>query len=445
MPTSTSTTEQLNKLIAFRQAAYDCLGPTRDALFELGDAVLLTPSVHSLAELSLSPVFRRQWPSVYAALADGKPDPSGLLRLYVEQLPTRARPVLAGDHTAWSRPKAYTLRDRTVEHQPTAVPGNRPITLGQGYSTLVWVPELQGSWALPLLHERIASDDTPIQRASQQLRQVCKLLTQRPVALYDAEYGCAPFVLATADIAADKLMRLRPNVCLYGAPVYKGRGRRPDHGAKFKLGDATTWDSPLATHETTDPPLGRLRVRVWRDKHLRKAPKQKLWVFYVERLDAGGTRRDPKGLWLAWHGEDPPALLDTWRLYLRRFAVDHWYRFAKQRLHWTVPHLSTPERSACWSDLIALLTWQLWLARPIVADQPLPWQKPQPTPPPGRVRQGLAGVLAVIGTPTQAPKRRGKAPGWPKGRVRKRRERPAVVKKTPPKAKKRRQKAKQAA
>lgn len=445
MTNSTSTTEQLNKLIAFRQGAYACLGPARDALFELGDAVLLTPAVRSLAELSLAPVFRRRWPSVYAALADGQPNRSSLLRLYVAQLPTLARPVLAGDHTAWSRPKAHTLRDRTVEHQPTAVPGNRPLTLGQGYSTLAWVPEPTGSWALPLVHERIASTATPIGQAARQLRQVCEHLGQRPVALYDSEYGCAPFVEATADIAADTLMRLRPNLCLFGPPVYKGRGRRPKHGAKFKLSAPTTWSTPLATHEADDPQLGRLRVRVWRDLHFRKAPAQSLWVFYVERLDARGTRRNPKGLWLAWHGQDLPALLDTWRLYLRRFAVDHWYRFAKQRLHWTRPLLSTPERAECWSDLMPLLTWQLWLARPMVADRPLPWQKPQPTPTPGRVAQGLAGGLAVIGTPTQAPKRRGNAPGWPKGQARQRRERYAVVKKASAKAKKPPPKANQAA
>lgn len=76
-----------------------------------------------------------------------------------------------------------------------------------------------------------------------------------------------------------------------------------------------------------------------------------------------------------------------------------------------------------------LLSWQLWLARSIVADRPLPWQKAQATPTPGRVAQGMSGVLAVIGTPTQPPKRRGNAPGWPTGRVRQRRERYAVAKK----------------
>jgi len=36
------------------------------------------------------------------------------------------------DHTVWPRPDAVTLQERTIEHQATAVPGNRPITKGQG-------------------------------------------------------------------------------------------------------------------------------------------------------------------------------------------------------------------------------------------------------------------------------------------------------------------------
>ncbi len=46
-----------------------------------------------------------------------------------------------------------TLQERTIEHQATTVPGNRPIGLGQGYSAIAWIPEESGSWALPLRHE----------------------------------------------------------------------------------------------------------------------------------------------------------------------------------------------------------------------------------------------------------------------------------------------------
>jgi hypothetical protein len=51
---------ELAKLKAFRQAVYNHLGAARDATFELTDAVLLTRNAYSLADLSLSPVFRRK-------------------------------------------------------------------------------------------------------------------------------------------------------------------------------------------------------------------------------------------------------------------------------------------------------------------------------------------------------------------------------------------------
>lgn len=41
-----------------------------------------------------------------------------------------------------------TLKDRTYEHEAKVISG-KPITLGHGYSTLAWIPEEKGSWALP--------------------------------------------------------------------------------------------------------------------------------------------------------------------------------------------------------------------------------------------------------------------------------------------------------
>ena len=233
-----SATEHFNKLIQFRQAAYEHLGNSRDALFELSDAVIDLPSVQSFAELSCSKYFRRKWSSLYEALQDGRPDPDQLMHLYSQYIPRDEWPILAGDHTAWPRTTAYTLRDRTVEHQPNPVPGAPPITLGHGYATLVWVPEKQGSWALPIPHERITSQETPFSKGSEQLRKVQSLLPVRSISLWDAEYGCAPFLLATADIPADKSIRLRPNLRLFGPPpAYKGRGRPAVHGDKFKFKD----------------------------------------------------------------------------------------------------------------------------------------------------------------------------------------------------------------
>jgi hypothetical protein len=255
------TMSNFDKLRDLRHKAYALMGNGRDALFDLMDAVLVSRSLASFAELSLSPVFRRQWPSLYEALQDSEPPRLKLMGLYIEQLPATASVVLAGDHTAWSRLDAVTLRERTFEHQAAPMGGAQPVTLGQGYSTLAWIPEAQGSWALPLLHERITSAESPIAKAAQQLRQVCQKLTTRAVSLWDAEYGCAPFLKQTADIACDKLIRLRSNRVLYGPPpAYAGTGRPRVHGDKFKLNDATTWcpvDVEMAVNDTR---LGRLRV-----------------------------------------------------------------------------------------------------------------------------------------------------------------------------------------
>lgn len=63
----------LDQLKAFRQGVYTLLGNGRDALFDLMDAVLVTRSVTSFAEFSLSAVFRRRWSSLYEAIADSTP------------------------------------------------------------------------------------------------------------------------------------------------------------------------------------------------------------------------------------------------------------------------------------------------------------------------------------------------------------------------------------
>jgi hypothetical protein len=419
-----------DKLRAFRHQVYGLMGNGRDALFDLMDAVLVSRSVYSFAEFSLSPVFRRQWSSLYEALQDGEPPRTKLMELYIKQMPPEPSLVLAGDHTAWSRLQAETLRERTFEHQANPMSGAKPVTLGQGYSTLAWVPEAQGSWSLPLLHERITSAHTPVETAAAQLRQVCQKLTTRPVSLWDAEYGCAPFLVKTADIACDKLMRLRSNRVLYGAPTaYSGIGRPRKHGAKFKLNDPASWWQPDEEHQVEHEQWGQLRLQSWHGLHLRQATKQVLSLIRVERLGTATTTLPLKPLWLIWVGQALPALATVWQQYLRRFAIDHWYRFAKQRLHWTLPQLATPESSQRWSDLMPLLTWQLWLARSAVQDCPLPWQKASANLSPGRTANAFAAVLALIGTPAPAPKPRGKSPGWTPGQPRSRRIRYPTVRK----------------
>ena len=70
----------------FRQAAYELLTKAKDATFELMEAVMTMRNAACLAEFSLSPLFTRQWSSVYEALQDSRPDRKKLVVLYIKQL-----------------------------------------------------------------------------------------------------------------------------------------------------------------------------------------------------------------------------------------------------------------------------------------------------------------------------------------------------------------------
>ena len=95
--------------------------------------------------------------------------------------------------------------------------------------------------------------------------------------------------------------------------------------------------------EVNDLKLKRLRLRHWQNLHFQKSAECPMHLIQVERLDELGQQRT-RPLWLAWVGIKVPALCEFWQLYLLESAIDHWYRFAKQRLHWTLPKLSTPEQ-----------------------------------------------------------------------------------------------------
>ncbi|NJR31911.1 MAG: transposase [Chamaesiphon sp. CSU_1_12] len=395
------------RLQTFRQEAYQLLTKAKDATFELMDAVMTTRHASSLAEFSLNPLFRRQYPSTYEAIEDCRPQRKELMKLYLNQIPPAEYSVFGIDHTAWGRPDAKTLKDRTYQHQKQS-----QIVAGQGYSTIAWLPETGGSWALPLRHERITSWESPISKAAWQLKQVVKHLQHRAVVLLDREYGNAKWVLATQGLGVECVMRVRSNTCLWGAPPpYSGRGCPRKHGAKFQLKFPETWTPPAQILELDESSCGRVKIQLWTGLHFYPAPTEPVNLILVERLDSAGIARLMPPLWLVWVGEQTLSLEQIWHLYLRRFGLEHWYRFAKQRLHWTMPSFSTPEQSGRWSDLMPLISWQLWLAQDLVKQFRLPWQSATVSLSPGRVAQSILPLLIELGTPASPPKSRGKSSG----------------------------------
>ncbi|HEY1733796.1 MAG TPA: hypothetical protein VGG23_05065, partial [Acidimicrobiales bacterium] len=70
-----------------------------------------------------------------------------------------------------------------------------------------------------------------------------------------------------------------------------------------------------------------------------------------------------------------------------------------------------------WSFIVAAALTELRLARGLVSDLRLPWEKPlDPTKlTPCRVRRGFRRLRVTVGTPASPPKSQTPGPGRPKG------------------------------
>lgn len=96
--------ERMDALGDFRSRLYGCMRRRADTLFELTDAILSAGTVPSPPHLSLAPIHRRGWGSLYAALSKGKVDPEALRKLLASyDHSAQGRSVYAVDVTSWPR------------------------------------------------------------------------------------------------------------------------------------------------------------------------------------------------------------------------------------------------------------------------------------------------------------------------------------------------------
>jgi hypothetical protein len=142
----------------------------------------------------------------------------------------------------------------------------------------------------------------------------------------------------------------------------------------------------------------------------------------VDHLPSGGT---PKPVWL-WFSDPAPADPDTdiaWHAFVRRFDLEHTFRFLKQDLGWTRPKLREPSAADRWTALVLAVHTQLRLARPLSADLRRPWERPQPVErlSPARVRRGFRYIRKRLPCPAAVARPSRPGAGRPPGRSNRRR------------------------
>jgi hypothetical protein len=453
MPPQQAGADGVSELVSFREGLYRCLPNWGDALFELCDAALCaTGPISSVPGLSLEPVFRRSHGSLYKALSRGRIEEDQLRALLVAHRPANWPLIFAVDASTWARCDAECSPERGFYYSASKHSAGQPIVAGWSYQWICQLNWAHDSWTAPLDVMRITPFLDATTATVEQVRRLVGLLPgegEVPLFVFDAGYDPIAIGHDLADVRCETLTRIRDDRVFYGDPPprpnrpFESGGRPPRHGRVFKCADRATWAKPDDSLVASDPRYGTVRVQAWHGLHP-KLTRRGHWSDHgtipivrssVIRVDVEHlpkpTSRTKKTLWLVWSGPGEPDLDRCWRAYLRRFDIEHTFRFKKGTLGWTTPSLCTPEQADRWSWLIAAAYTQLRLARGLIEDLRLPWERPlDPTKlTPARVRRGFRRLGATIGTPASPPKSTTPGPGRPKGTRKPPRKRYPAVKK----------------
>lgn len=444
---------QRNTLVGFRRDLHGTFTRWGDALFELCDTGLCAPGpVGSVPSLSLEPTFTRSHGSLYKALTRGHIDADRLRRLLVEHRPPADRPVFAVDASTWARCDAECSPGRGFHYSASKHSAGQPIVAGWSYQWICQLGFNPDSWTAPVDVARLTPDQDATAATVAQLRRLVGDLgadTAIPLFVFDAGYDPIALTHELADVRAELLVRISETRVFHPDPGPKrghDRGRPRRHGERFVLSDPATWTVASDQLCVDDRRYGKVNVQAWsglhpklhgrghwkdRDDDLPPIVEGTVIRVDVEHLPKP-TGRTKKTLWLWWSGSGRPDLNLCWRAYLRRFDIEHTFRFIKGTLGWTTPAICTPEQADRWTWLVAAAYTQLRLARGHVNDLRLPWEKPLDPMKltPARLRRGFRRLRAHLSTPAQPPKSTTPSPGRPKGTKKPPRTRHPAIKKT---------------
>jgi len=377
----TTAAGALGELSGFRQEFYHCLPSRSDALFELTDAMLCTQGpVTSLVELSMATEHRRGHGALYDGVNQGRVDIDRFRNVVARHRIPRCddgRIVLAIDVSNWLRPDAATSPDRAFCHTYARGKGRTQMIPGWPYSFVVALEPGRTCWTAILDAQRLRPDDNHTDRAATQLRTVVDALVTAGHwregdpeiwIIGDSGYDGPRLAFLLADLPVRLLVRLRSDRVLAFPPPPRhpgAPGRTVRHGPRFAFTDPQSWPAPAHTTTTDTTRYGTAQARSW-DRLHPKLTRSDAWAGHegtlpilegtvirlqVERLP-GAAAPKPLWLWFSATATTDAQVDRLWQMFLRRFDLEHTFRFLKQTLGWTKPRLRTPAAADRWTWLV---------------------------------------------------------------------------------------------
>ena len=169
--------QDLAALRAFRTTGHACCDRRADGLCERVDAVLTADTVPSLPHLSLQPLHRRGWGSVYDALTASRLDGDALRATLAQNPVTDRHPVSAVDRSVWPRCDAEASPARGFYYHPARHSAEQPIVAGWASQWLAQLSCTRDSWTAPLDVRRVHPSENAHTVA---VAQITALMALRP-------------------------------------------------------------------------------------------------------------------------------------------------------------------------------------------------------------------------------------------------------------------------
>jgi len=470
--------EHIAQFIDLREKLHSSIPYRADATMDLIDALSGNTQAKSIVELSLNPLFRREYSSLHDAVDNffvaSCPEKAKQERdAHQESLmhivaPLCPRPtnrnfyLFALDATSQPRQFANTLEDRGFVYKPNPISGNKPITIGHCYSILVAMPEKKGNnvppWVLPLSSRRVPTDEKATDIGAAQVEALLEdkglpFGKELAVLVADSAYSAVTFLgQQTAHKNQVTIVRVRANRTFYKMPIHDdapGKGHPTWYGTAFNTQDPSTWGPPDETASTTYiTKKGRVchvEIQAWQNMIMRgkkgiSMHKHPFTLLRITVTDDNGKAVYRRPMWIIVYGErrHEISLVEAYNAYGQRFDIEHFFRFGKNKLLMDAYQTPDVEHEENWWEIVGLSYIQLWAAARIAQTHLRPWERYLPIAQvkkpdlssPSMVQRDMERIIARFGTPAKSPKPRGKSPGRQKGYSLGRRNRYSVIKKS---------------